>query len=150
MKYFLLALVPLTGHTGPIYDVAPLGEAIYHESRGEPLVCKIVTAQSILNRVDQDRFPNTVEEVVHQKTKKDGIWVCQYSYYCDDISDELSEPASRLDSYEIAAMTLMADIPDLSNGADHYYAYEKVKPDWADDLEDSFICGKHRYGRLEW
>jgi len=39
----------------------------------------------IFNRIDNKDFPDTVCGVVHQKSDND----CQFSYYCDNISDEI-------------------------------------------------------------
>ena len=46
-------------------DVDCLAQAIYFESRGEPLDGQIAVAEVVLNRVDDRRFPNTVCGVTH-------------------------------------------------------------------------------------
>ena len=49
-----------------ITTIACLATAIYFEARGEPMVGQVAVAQVIINRVDDERFPDTVCEVVKQ------------------------------------------------------------------------------------
>lgn len=133
-------------------DLYNLAEAIYFEARSEPLVCQYVVAKSILNRVDQARFPNTVRGVVHQKgwSKKHQKYVCQYSYFCDGKSDDMTNYKAEKVSYQVASAVLHGDVPDFSNGADHYYAHNLASPDWKGKLTDKFTCNNHTFGQLEW
>ena len=133
-------------------DLDNLAEAIYFEARSEPLVCQIVVAQSIMNRVAQVRFPDTVEEVVHQRgwSKRKKGFVCQYSYFCDGKSDLMVNDKAQLLSYQVASMVLLRQVPDLSEGADHYYAHDITTPDWEPLLENRFVCDKHTLGILNW
>ena len=52
----------------------------YHEAKNQSLVGQIATAQVVMNRVEDNRFPNTICEVVKQaqlvhlgKTQKKNI-----------------------------------------------------------------------------
>lgn len=132
-------------------ELDALAEAIYFEARSEPFVCQVVLAQSILNRVAQKRYPDTVESVVRQKTlNKYGKYTCQYSYYCDGQPDKMTDYMAELRSYQTASRVLMRDLPDFSNGADHYYNPFKASPSWGNELEGAFMCGNHRFGRHDW
>ena len=65
----------------------------YHEAKNQSLVGQIATAQVVMNRVEDDRFPSTVCEVVKQDPTRPS-WEdpekeypikhrCQFSWYCD-------------------------------------------------------------------
>lgn len=60
-------------------SVQCMTEAIYFESQGASYESKCAVAQSIMNRVGHDSFPNSVCGVVYQKTAS----ICQYSWACN-------------------------------------------------------------------
>lgn len=62
-----------------------LSRAIYFESKGESDRGKILVAQTTINRMNSDKkyFPNTICQVVKQRTGKR----CTYSWFCDGKSD---------------------------------------------------------------
>ena len=85
-----------------------MAENIYFEGRAEPMVGKIAIGHVVLNRIKDDRFPDTICGVVHQgpvreswKTKKDPTLAdedriyyprknrCQFSWWCDGHRDML-------------------------------------------------------------
>lgn len=132
-------------------DLDILAEAIYFEARSEVTACQIIVAQTITNRVHQSRFKDSIREVVYQKKRTtSGKWVCQYSYYCDGKPDVMRDFKAKLKSYQVASLVLNNEVLDLSEGADHYYAHRIVTPRWHDHMQDSYICGDHTFGRLEW
>ena len=70
----------------------------YHEAKNQSLVGQIATAQVVMNRVEDNRFPNTICEVVIFDGSKNIVlrpsWEdpkkeypirhrCQFSWYCD-------------------------------------------------------------------
>ena len=70
-----------------------LAEAIYFESRGEPLAGQIAVAEVVLNRVDDRRYPKTVCGVTKQGVG--GGRGCQFSYACDGRSDAMKSQVAR-------------------------------------------------------
>ena len=46
--------------------IACLATAIYFEARGEPMVGQVAVAQVIVNRVYDERFPDTVCDGINQ------------------------------------------------------------------------------------
>ena len=64
---------------------------VYHEARSQSLVEQIAVAQVVINRVNDERYPDTVCGVVKQGEKNpDGSMKedrCQFSWYCDGIKD---------------------------------------------------------------
>lgn len=123
----ILATMPgLPDHVNE-QDLLCLGANIYHEARGEPEIGRIAVAWVTLNRVESDRFPDTICEVVTQPG--------QFSWLQDDYPD-MPAPGE-FPAYE-SALILGAEIlsgqhPDPTGGADHYFAHEKAQPFWADD-----------------
>ena len=45
----------------------------YHEAKNQSLVGQIATAQVVMNRVEDNRFPNTICEVVKQGSSLDHL-----------------------------------------------------------------------------
>ncbi len=75
-----------------------LAQAIYFESRGEPLDGQIAVAEVVLNRVDDRRFPKTVCGVTRQGVGSGRG--CQFSYACDGNSDVMKSAAARVSARE--------------------------------------------------
>ncbi len=59
-------------------EISCLAENIYHEAKGEDLKGKLAVAQVTINRVNSDKFPNTICDVVYQKKST----LCQFSWVC--------------------------------------------------------------------
>ena len=64
---------------------------VYYEARSQSIVEQIAVAQVVINRVNDDRYPDTICEVVKQGEKNtDGTMKedrCQFSWYCDGAKD---------------------------------------------------------------
>ena len=80
---------------------------IYFEAAVESTAGKLAVAQVTMNRVNSERYPNTVCKVITQgKHYKNGFPVrdrCQFSWYCDGKHDEPSTRGSMwYESQEIA------------------------------------------------
>lgn len=111
--------------------------AIYHESRGEPLQGQIAVAHVILNRVDSSRYPDDACEVVYQPN--------QFSYI------ERAQPDYTSHAWEVATreaiMAYLRLTDDVTYGAKHYYAHDKVYPFWADTGDVSVKIAGHTFMR---
>ncbi|HAQ08766.1 MAG TPA: cell wall hydrolase [Bacillus bacterium] len=44
-----------------------LARLVHAEAEGEPFVGKVAVAEVVLNRVEHEKFPDTIEEVIYQK-----------------------------------------------------------------------------------
>ena len=127
----------------------------YHEAKNQSMVGQVATAQVVMNRVADSRYPNTVCEVVKQGPKYKGSDVpvrhkCQFSWYCDGKSDE-----PKLDSKEwfkakdYARIVLSGRIAlDVTEGATHYHA-TYVRPAWAKTKTRTTRIEKHIFYRWE-
>ena len=75
-----------------------LAKNMYYEARNQGTAGWMAVTAVVLNRVNDDRFPNTICEVVEQgptrKSWKDPTVKipikhrCQFSWYCDGLSDK--------------------------------------------------------------
>jgi len=96
----------------------------------------------VLNRVNDDRFPNTICEVVKQGPTRSS-WKdpnvkhpvkhrCQFSWWCDGRSDVPKDIKTYNRLVKIAETLIYHKVPfiDITDGALFYHA-DYVKPDWA-------------------
>ena len=92
-----------------IEEARCLAENIYHEARGQGTAGWLAVAAVTLNRVTDERFPDTICGVVFQaetreswKTKGKDVpdieriyypvrHRCQFSWYCDGMSDDINQ-----------------------------------------------------------
>src|SRR6476660_1622442 len=66
-----------------------LAEAIYFESRGEPVRGQIAVAQVVLNRAFSGYYPTTVCGVVYQNRHR--YLACQFTFACDRHPDVIRD-----------------------------------------------------------
>ena len=125
---------------------------VYHEARSQSLVEQIAVAQVVINRVNDERYPDTVCGVVKQGEKNpDGSMKedrCQLSWYCDGIKDT---PYNK-DAWELALSVAKSvhagHTVEITGGATHYHA-TSVNPFWAKTLKKVTRIGKHIFYRWE-
>jgi spore germination cell wall hydrolase CwlJ-like protein len=117
-----------------------LAEAIYHESRGEPIEGQVAVGHVILNRVNSKYHPNTVEKVIKQG--------CQFTYRCDNsIHRGIRDLSAFQKSLLVAEGLINGIFDDPTDGADHYLNTKKVKkiPKWAKKYENVATIGNHQF-----
>lgn len=122
-----------------------LADAIYFESRGEPLKGQAAVAQVVLNRVRNPAFPDTICDVVYQN--KDWTNQCQFSFACDRIKDVIWSPERHAVAEEIALAVTAGKIwlPEVGSST-HYHAVY-VKPNWAPTMKRVAKIGWHIFYR---
>jgi spore germination cell wall hydrolase CwlJ-like protein len=120
-----------------------LAEAVYFESRGEPVRGQIAVAQVIMNRVFSPFYPNDVCGVVHQSNGRG----CQFSYNCDGIPNVVTEPDAMARAMHIARDMINGKLwmPEVAK-ATHYHAYY-VRPDWINEMHTISTMGVHTFYR---
>ena len=121
-------------------DVSCLALNIYHEARGQSIAGQIAVGQVTLKRVKDNRFPNTICEVVMQgphraSWKGTGEMIpvrhrCQFSWYCDGKSDKIKQRKAYNQIVSLSQILIDQDMIDITSGATHYHAYY-VSPAWA-------------------
>ena len=121
---------------------------LYHETRGETLAGNIAVGYVTMNRVADPRYPDTVCGVVHQAKYHGWDLVnpiknrCQFSWYCDGLSDNPQDGKAMLESVILAQHVIAGTVTDISQGATHYHA-KYVNPYWADDMTVVLEIGQH-------
>ncbi len=118
-----------------------LALTVYHEARGEEVVGQYAVAHVVMNRVEDERFPDNICDVVHEGYSKDHN-LCQFSWYCDGQSDKPHEK-KEWDTAIFVANNVMKDrIPDVTHGSLFYHA-DYVRPAWFKKLEHTVVIGQH-------
>ena len=131
----------------------------YHEAKNQSLVGQIATAQVVMNRVEDDRFPNTICEVVKQGPTRPS-WEdpekeypikhrCQFSWYCDGKDDTPNNEKAWRKAQDVAFIVYYNKIQlDVTEGATHYHA-TYVRPAWAKTKKRTTRIEKHIFYRWE-
>ncbi len=124
------------------------------------MIGQVATAQVVMNRVADSRFPNTICEVVKQGPHRPS-WEdpnkeypirhkCQFSWYCDGKSDEPKKDSKAWrKAQDVAFLVLYDKIKlDVTEGATHYHA-TYVRPSWAKTKTKTTRIDKHIFYRWE-
>lgn len=125
-----------------------LATNIYHEARNDGLTGQRAVAWATLNRVESSKYPNTICEVVYQaELKENGIPYrnkCQFSWFCDGKSDEVTDQAAWNVAMKIAedVISVYGKETDPTNGAFMYHAHY-VTPYWAESYERQVRIDSH-------
>ena len=127
---------------------------MYHEAKNQPFIGQVAVAQVIVNRVYDERFPDTVCDVVKQGeyyTWNKLIPIkhrCQFSWYCDGKSDNPKELTSVDKAQWVAWLVLNGHVFDFTRGATHYHA-DYVNPKWNrhDEVERIVQIDNHIFYR---
>lgn len=123
-----------------------LAENIYFEAAYEPTHGRIAVALVTMNRVQDPRYPDTICEVVKQKTRIVSIGdkriVCQFSWYCET-GKSVRNMKAYMEAKQIALYVYAnyENIKDFTNGALFYHA-DYVNPKWR-GLEKTVVIGRH-------
>ena len=133
-------------------DYHCLASNIYWEARNQPLLGRLAVAQVTQNRVDNERYPDTICNVVKQTkfypSGRIDLHSCQFSWYCDGVSDIPLE--HELDVYEEAfymAVDFIENRPiDVTEGSTHYHN-TKVSPSWSLVLDKVVQIEEHIFYR---
>ena len=144
MKLLLLLLPALLFAN----ELKCLQQNIYFEARGSSLADQAAVADVVLNRVESDKYPDTICKVVRQAKLWKGNPIknqCQFSWYCDGKSDKMTNRDSAESAYLIAYQMLNHKrFRGIAEGADHYHA-TYIKPYWAKSFNLVGTIGKHVY-----
>ena len=127
---------------------------IYHEAKNQPMAGQIAVAQVVMNRVNDNRYPDNVCDVVKQGlTYKNGKVVlgkCQFSWYCDGKKDDVDKKSEKWrNSLRYASMVITNRITlDVTEGATHYHA-TYVRHAWARTKTKTVRINRHIFYRWE-
>ena len=116
---------------------------LYHEARSEGINGLVAVGHVVLNRVANNRFPNTICKVVRQGGEK-RRYKCQFSWYCDGKRDRPANKAAWQTAKTIAKAIINGVIEDPTGGAMWYHA-DYVKPYWAKSVSYNGKIGRHLF-----
>jgi len=110
-----------------------LANAVYFESRDEPVRAQIAVAQVVMNRVFSPFYPNDVCGVVYQNANRH--LACQFTFACDGIPDVVTEPAAWARPKHIARDMLDGKLwmPEVAKST-HYHDYW-AHPNWVGEMK---------------
>jgi spore germination cell wall hydrolase CwlJ-like protein len=135
------------GLAGKVRDKAEkcLANAVYFESRSEPVRGQIAVAQVVMNRVFSGYYPDDVCSVVYQNSYR--RLACQFTFACDGIPDVVTEAEAWDRAKRIAKATLDGRVwlPDVGK-ATHYHA-SWVRPRWVREMRKLQKIGVHTFYR---
>lgn len=134
-----------------------LAENIFFEARDQSIAGQVAVAWVTLNRVDAERFPDTVCGVVRQANRDNAGNIirhqCQFSWYCDGRSDRIPDNSIARRAWENAQLIAEVVLLDYARGnsspvddATMYHA-DYVTPYWADDYDQVATIGVHIFYR---
>lgn len=130
-------------------EIECLATAVYFEARGEMLSGQYAVADVILNRVDSERYPDSVCGVVYQGAERRNA--CQFSFACDGKPEEIENPEAFAVAEMVAVNSFACDRTCRGNFggtalSTHYHAV-RVQPWWADELTRTGRIGRHVFYR---
>ena len=132
---------------------------IYHEARSDNLAGKFAVADVVLNRVRDDRYPQTICGVIYQGDHKPS-WKdsevlvpvrnrCQFSWYCDGKDDNAYDADSWNEALLISSQIIKeGKYRGLTEGSTHYHA-DWIEPYWAPTLQVVGTIGSHIFYRAD-
>jgi len=126
---------------------------LYWEARDQPVLGQLAVGLSTMNRVSDKRYPDNVCDVVKQA--KYNAWDmdnpirhrCQYSWFCDGMSDLPSDGKAMLEATILAQNIYYGRVTDISDGATHYHATWIETPYWAYEMTTLFTIDDHIFYR---
>lgn len=141
-----------------------LAENIYFEARSDSLAGQAAVADVVINRVHDDRYPNTICEVVREgpvkeswKTQQtedpnDAVYYpvrdrCQFSWWCDGKEEVINDKSAWAQAQYVAYQMIYAErYRGITEGATHYHAHY-VNPKWAKSIQFVSIIDSHKFYR---
>ena len=106
--------------------------AIYFEARGESIDGQMMVAETIINRVADERWPDNACDVIAQPR--------QFSFYEDGRSNRPRDMEAYTTAILVAQDAL--DGNHMHTGALYYHTLA-VRPVWRHDLEPIGVVGEH-------
>ena len=122
-----------------------LANAVYFESRSEPVRGQMAVAQVVMNRVFSGFYPPDVCGVVYQNA--DHYLGCQFTFACDGKRKLINERGAWARANRIAKQTLegLIYVPEVGKST-HYHALY-VHPNWVREMHRLVRYGEHAFYR---
>ena len=123
-------------------ELVCLALTIYYEARSEPLQGQVAVAQTVLNRVHDPSFPNSICEVVRQGGTR--RYRCQFSYYCDGRPETPAHRRAWRRAKVIAKLTESGVLDAKIGNATHYHT-DYSHPFWSSKYTLVTTVGRHLF-----
>lgn len=141
MKFILTFSFMLLSCISKADDLECLSLNIYHEARGESTQGWLAVAFVTMNRLNSNRFPDSICEVVYQPY--------QFSWTQDGISDtpDLSRFSDRqawkyIQQFSKGFLENYENIVDPTEGSMYYHTYQ-INPSWSQRLNEVVQIDNH-------
>jgi len=118
-----------------------LAKNIYYEAGREHFRGKVAVAQVTLNRVEHERFPETVCGVVKQRTRVGSKIICQFSWTCEPVGKIHYLSDAWRESVMAAQQVMEANLRMERLNRALYFHATHVNPQWG--LERLTRIGNH-------
>jgi len=141
VKVYEPVVINIDISTGMSYnEVECLAQNIYFEARGEPFEGQIAVAHVVLNRQKDTRYPSTLCDVIREGPISSWFLEeqqrivplrdqCQFSWWCDGLSDEPKDLEAWGRAMYIASGVIAGKYEDPTNGAIWYHS-NTISPNW--------------------
>lgn len=119
---------------------------VYWEARSEDVISQASVAWVALNRVRNPRYPSNACAVITEAKLWKGHPIrdqCQFSWYCDGLSDFPKNKDAFSWAVHIAKLVIDGAISDPTEGSTHYHA-DYVNPKWK-KLKKTVTIGIHHF-----
>lgn len=122
-----------------------LTDNVYFEAGNEQTDGKIAVALVTLNRLKHSHFPDTICEIVYQRTK----WKCQFTWVCSS-DKRIKYRSNYYQSKKIAEYVMMNYhlIDDKTNGAIFFHQKKIPYPFIKIKVKRTAFIGKHVFYKL--
>ena len=124
-------------------DVRCLAMTLYWEARNETRVGMLAVASVVLNRVENQQFPNSVCAVVKEGGE---VAPCQFSYWCDGQSDR-PQNKKRWQVVKLIAHEFLHEVQADPTAGTLFYRYGGIYDPWQAKRERTVAIGRHVYYR---
>lgn len=123
----------------PLDDaITCLARTVYWEARGERIVDMQAVANVVMNRLGHEGFPDTVCGVVREGSEQGA---CQFSWWCDGLSDDAQAEKPYAIAKEVARKALNGQLPDRTGGA-LYFHTRQASPSWGEEFMQTAEIGE--------
>jgi spore germination cell wall hydrolase CwlJ-like protein len=130
-------------------EIDCLARNVYYESRGESWDGQLAVAMVTLNRVESDRFPNSVCAVVNERYKVKNQFVCQFSWRCEIWNNPQLKVNREHISYKVAEHAIQNyHLIDLVTPDTLWFHATYVKPKWRKFKERVARIDTHIFYRM--
>lgn len=110
-----------------------LARLVHAEAKGEPFAGKVAVAQVVLNRVEHEQFPDTVEKVIKQEGQFDPVE-----------NGEIKKPATEKDK---KAVKIALAKEGQGDGSLYFFNPEIAQNHWQDSRKTTKIIGNHQFAK---